>query len=488
MKRKAYMIIIIMFFCIIANSWFFKSSNSIGTENFSDILVTCNDEFGFYNGVAIGNNRHFIYLSNYNDKGELIHYSVENGKVMEKNIIQKDGFYINREIYLSVLKDQSFYLIYLASEENESTRLYDHNLYTYYYDDLSNEAEKILLINVNEYFILENHYANPELLGVNILNDEVVFLLSSYNTMLNTTDIYVINLKQATKTIQKYNIDGKFTPSLSCFNDLTNCAYFLYYNLLGNYQFFEYNFTSHTFSDYANCSFSHPSYSLGKGRLLCDPASDNMFFVCPLSSLSSSTDFVLFEYNSTTSSFNLTSTTTNAYASFLYPDSSGELTYESIPEHYDTIIDNSQLAILYCKKIAHSGATQLAFASFSLDESAEWEYTDLSLGDNVNVFHASFIYNSTANDYLDSYLVGYIYSNDSPYHNFGGLTSIISAIGVYGPYVVGIKNPYFIRALYSTSFWLIIASATIIPVILGGVGYYFIRRHIGKKRHSGNNE
>lgn len=481
MKRKTSVVVFVTLICIITNPWFVRISNGLVSENVSDILVTCNNEFGFYNGIIIGNELHFIYASDYKDKTELAHYCVENGKVLRKDIVQNKGFYLINEICLSVLVDQSFYLVYLSTQENDSTQLYDHNYYCYYFDGISNEAEKNLLINVNEYVYSDFTYANPELLGVKLLNDEAVFLLSSYKSQSNTTDIIAISLEQTTKTTQKYIVDGKLLDIASCFSNSNDCAYFLYENiqLENNYQLFEYNFTSYSLSNYANCTFSHPNYSIRSGTLVCDPLSNSKYFVCPLS-YSSATDFALFEYNSSTSSFNLKSTTNNAYATFSHPNE--DLRYETKPKNYDVIINNSKLSLIYRNSVPHAGITQMSLITYPIDGSEDWNYVNLDLGDNVNLFYASFLYNSTAEEYLDSYLIGIIYRDHSPYHSFGGLTNIVSSIGIYGSYATDISKPYFIRAIKTTYFWLIIASSIIVPLTLGGVFYIYIRRYKRKQK------
>ncbi len=477
MKRKITLFLILMIANYLITPLFLDYSQGVDSDNVSNFLIT-SDEFGFYGCSLINDDLHFIYATNHRDDTNLIHFSVDNGKVIKKTIIEETSFSISKKTFLTTSSDQSFYFTYAISIKNETTQQYDHRYFCYYYNTSSNEEQKIFLADVTNYIYSGLAYTTPDLLGCNVLeNNQAVFLLTSYNLNLNTTDVIAMKLEQNTKTVQTYVKPGKLEDVSSCYNSNNNSAYFLYFETgEDNFRLYEYNFTSNSLTNYSNCSFSHPDYSIRRGRLLFDQMTEKFYFIC---SIHSDTNFALFEYNTTTSTFNLTSITENAYATT--NSGSGVLSYiDREHQYFDVYIDNSVLELIYRKSIAHSEIRQLALINYSLDND-EWDYFNLDLGNDLNAFHSRFIYDSTSRNYLDSYLIGYVYEDNSPYHSFGGISNLIASFGIYGSYANNINKPYSIRAIKSTYYWLIITSSIVIPLTLGGVGYYYIHRYKQKR-------
>lgn len=452
------------------------------SENITDLIIT-SDEFGFYGCSLINDEFHFIYATNHRDDTNLIHFSVDDGKVIKKTIIEETSFSISKKTFLTTSSDQSFYFTYAISIKNETTQQYDHRYFCYYYNTSSNEEQKIFLADVTNYIYPGLVYSTPELSGVSFLeNNQAIFLLTSYNLNLNITDVIVMKLEQNTITTQTYVELGKLERVTSVYDSNNKCAYFLFYDagFENNFRLYEYNFTSNSLTNYSNCSFSHPDYSIRRGRLLFDQMTEKFYFIC---SIHSDTNFALFEYNTTTSTFNLTSITENAYATT--NSGSGVLSYiDREHQYFDVYINNSVLKVIYRKSVAHSEIRQLALINYSLDND-EWDYLDIGI--DLNFFHSRFIYNSTSRNYLDSYLIGYVYEDHYPYHSFGGISNLISSIGIYGQYANNINKHYSIRAIKSTYYWLIIVSSIVIPLTLGGVGYYYIRHYKQKRTNKEEN-
>ncbi len=454
-------------------------------EDIKEIIITSDEDIGFYGSMIIDDELHFIYATNCRDNTKLCHYSIQSGKIKKRDIIDV-AFSIGNDFSFSATSDQSFYFTYKVSTKNETTDLYTHEYYCYYFDALTNKGEKIHLLDVTKYFSLDN--SNPDVLGVELVNNKTIFLIDSITYTQSTTDIIAINLEQNIETTHTYIESGRLEHISSCYNTNNDCAYFIYYecNSDGNdFRLYKYNFTSCSLTFSANCSFSHLDFLTRAGKLLYDQVTDSKYFICPLdyAGSDSTTEFALFEYNSTASTFNLSSITDDAFATFSTKTGVG---FETENEYYNAIINNSLLSIIYRKSVAHSDLNQLALITYPLDDSEDWNYVNLNLGDNINPFHSRFIYDATSKTYCDSYLIGYIYE-DSPYHPIAAEGKIITSFGIYGPYANDISKPYFIRAINSTYYWLIITSSIIVPITLGGVGYYYLRRYKQKQKNKEEN-
>ncbi len=453
----------------------------------SNLIVT-GDDLGLCGSYLIDNQLHFIGISDHKDSTKLSHFFIEDGEVVEKELLEEKGFYPERQYFFTSTMEKSFYFAYALSVKNETTQEYNREFWCYYYNSTSNESQKIFLIDGTNYLI--DYRSTPSILGVNILdNNQAIYLLTSYNILGNKTDIIVFDLNQTKKTTNKYIEYGMLEDISSCYNPNNNSAYFLYFDTgKDNYRLYEYDFLTHSLTNYSNCSFSNPGYnikgSIRVGRLLYNQLTDNIYLLCTLSaSTSSPTEFALFEYNSTSSTFNLTSVSESAYVTLntRIDPNVRFYTYKGL-EIFDAYIHNSQLSIIYRKSTAHSEFRQIALINYSLTINGDWNYINLNLESNLNPFHSRFIYNCTSNSYLDSYLLGYAYNDHSQYHSFGGDNNIISSLGIYGIYANDISKPYFIRAIKSPYYWLIITSSIIIPIIFGGVGYYYFHRYKKKQK------
>lgn len=471
-----------MFVFLLITPCFWDFIDGINTTNISNLVVT-SDDLGLCGTSLINDELHFIYISDHKDETDLIHFVVENDKVIKKTIIVDNSFSLGKKYFYTASSNQSFYFAYGISIEN--TPEYDNHQYScYYYNSASNEGETIFLADVSYYHNLDLEYSTPHILGVNVLdNDQAIFLLNSYSITKNTTDIITINLNQLTNTTNVFVEPGKLEDVSSCYNSNNNSAYFLYFETgEDKYRLYEYDFLSHSLTNY-NCSFSHTNYLIRGGRLLFDQITEKLYLICTLHGSSNSpTEFALFEYNSTSSTFNLTSVTGSAYAT-LDTRIDPYVNFYTDNEHddFDALIINSQLSIIYRKSVAHTELRQLALINYSLDNNDDWNYFDLVLDSNQNPIHSRFIYDFASETYLDSYLIGYSYQDHSPYHSFGGENKIVSSLGICGSFVTDFNNPYSIRTIKSSNYWLIIASSIVIPLTLGGFCYYYIHRYKQKR-------
>ena len=471
MEKKILLGIAFMSICLMTNCEILAVSTPMSLNN---IVVTSNREFGIYGGMVGTNNIHLIYASIQQYKKDLIHFSVEEGKV-KKNIIQEE-FYLNNEICFSAFADQSFSVAYLATEENKSNQRYDHNYYYYYYNATTNFSRKIFLLNVNEY-VYSNYYYNPELLGIRFLNNENVFLLTSISSESKATEVISLKIKGTTVNKQTFTLNGKITPVSSCYATTLNCAYFLFKNLTAedDYLFIPFNFTTQTFMSPINISFSYLNYEINSGRLLFDQTTGKFFYFLP-TSIGYSSEFALFEYNKTIHTFVLQGTTTNAYGIF-GQCITNEIYYETAPKFFDVAMNGSEVSLLYLRNVPHIGPRLYRGCYNLTEDNPSWNFVDLGLDENYEPFYSSFSWNINTQEVIDSYLLGFIYGNASPYHSIGGGSKIISAISVLGPAASQIKKPFFIKAISIVYFRLIITASIITPsILIGSLTFYFLKK------------
>lgn len=341
------------------------------------------------------------------------------------------------------------------------------------------------MVDVTDY-IYNDDLSNPELIGVDRLNDKAIFILNSHYNYSNRTDFIVLSLSHDNVITRNFTEMVKLSLLSSCFSYDRNCAYFIAedFENEGIFPLLDYNCTSDELTLILNCSFNIPltsSYIFRAGRLLNDQISNVIYFVCPIG-VFENCEFALFKLNTTNSTFNLLGTTSDTH-SYLYQGVRNPL-FDSKYEYFDVFIIDDEIQLLSRASIPHTDQKKLIISKFLLSSGLTWTYIGLELDNTLYPFYSGFIFDSSSKQYLNSYIICYTCEN-SIYHSTRP-KRVISALSIYGNLFDVTFKPFLIHVMKSSYFWLAIFGPTGFLLLSSGVLFYFIKKNRKKKKLVGN--
>ncbi|MHA1865783.1 MAG: hypothetical protein ACTSVB_07360, partial [Candidatus Heimdallarchaeaceae archaeon] len=441
-------------------------------------------DIGFYGAIVFNDSTHFLYSSGKKDIYELTHYTIGEGIVKVKSSVEEN--FKNYDTSLSISMQSKFFFAYHQSIENESSPYdYDHYFYCYIYDSLTQTSKKLLLLNVNEYIF--GDWTSPALFAPKIVNNNTVFFITSSNTQFKTTDIFAISIEDFSFKKQKMVINKRLDVISSYFNSRDNSVYVLFEDLDNSTQYYlyQYNFTDYSFNLSANCTFSYLNISksvIRCGRLLFNDYTDDLIFISTKSTSGSLDlrEFVVQNFNWSNSTFVFFDESKDALLSSSSPISGSGVAFFSNNEYFDAFIENNHLKLIYLSPKPHSSLKESVIATRSLNVSETWSYDRLTLQDDLNPFHSSFIYNSTSNSYLDSFSL-FCIIKDPPYKTFSK-NDIVTSLMIYGDFAEQINKPYLVNLMYSSTYRLLIIGFGGAVISLASAFFYMFKRIKNKNK------
>ncbi|MHA1400797.1 MAG: hypothetical protein ACTSQE_10670 [Candidatus Heimdallarchaeaceae archaeon] len=457
------------------------------SEQVSPVIVLRNQYLGFYGTIVFNDSTHFLYASGKKNIYEVTHYAIEDGIVKVKSSVEEDFRPYDTCTCLSISKQSKFFFTYHKSIKNETSFYdYEHNYYCYVYNALTQRSKKLLLLNVNEY-VYGDWTTSPILYAPKIVNNSAVFFIISSNSKLNTTGVFAISVEDFSFKKQKVVINKRVDIISCCFNSKDNSIYILFEDL-DNYTqcyLYQYNCTNYSFNLYANCTFSSPNISksvIRGGRLLYNDYTDDLIFVSTISTSSSLDlrEFLICNFNFSNSTFEFFDESKDALLSRSSPLSDSDVFFFSDNEYFDAIIENNNLKIIYLSPKPHSSLKESVVATRSLNINETWSYDRLTLQDDLNPFHSSFIYNSTSNKYLDSFSLCCIIKN--PPYKPSCKNDIVTSLMIYGNLAEQINNPYLINLMNSSTYHLLIIGFGGAVISLALAFFYMFKRIKNKNK------
>ncbi|NHK32223.1 MAG: hypothetical protein FK730_12775 [Asgard group archaeon] len=470
-KLKIYSLFII--FNIIIIPYLFCSSNQTNLITFNDLIITSDINIGYYGSVIFDKDLHIICATQAINKGNsLVHYVINDNFVKPMNFIVKD-FTWKSKLTLSS-SEKILYLAYKVSTWNETTQSFYEKYFCYYYDLQLKKgctiSWPIMTQSTSDIFTVNNFKKNALFLITNYINPsliELIFINQNHNTTISS----------------KISESDSLNLISLCSSENKNCTYvFFEKEKDSEYKLSQFNCSTYTWSTLANCSFlpSTSGYLIRSGRILYDDIIENFYFVCPKGQFENC-EFSIFELNSTSSCFELLTTTQNSY-SFLHPGT--QIVFYTDNVYFDVYINNRIVNIIYRTIEAHSQLKKVIYSQYSLIDQKSWNHTELDLQENLIPFHSSFIYNLTSKSYSNSFIFGCEY-DDSQYHHIGRSKSI-NSIGIYGNLFNYNIKPYLIHVMKTSYFWLAILGPTGFLLLSTSALFYFIKKYRKKKKIVGN--